>query len=220
VSGNVSALNLLNIKRVARRTNNIQWFKVPPKIYFERNAIRYLTDMPDLHRVTIVTDPTMTRLGLVDRISDVLRRRPEPVTLQILDGVEPEPSLATVTRGAELMRDFRPDTIIGLGGGSPMDAAKVMWLLYEHPEVNFADMKEKFFDIRKRAFAFPTLGKLAQLVCIPTTSGTGAEITPFAVITDPQTGLKYPLADYALTPNVAIIDAVLTAGSERTWQSP
>ena len=109
------------------------------------------------------------------------------------------------------MRAFRPDTIIALGGGSPMDAAKVMWLLYEHPDVVFADLKEKFFDIRKRAFTFPTLGELAQLVCIPTTSGTGAEVTPFAVITDPVTGTKYPLADYALTPTVAIIDPVLTA---------
>ena len=109
------------------------------------------------------------------------------------------------------MRAFKPDTIIALGGGSPMDAAKVMWLLYEHPEVNFSDLREKFFDIRKRAFRFPELGALAQLVCIPTTSGTGAEVTPFAVITDPETGMKYPLADYALTPTVAIIDPVLTA---------
>ena len=113
-------------------------------------------------------------------------------------------------RGAALMRQFRPDTIIALGGGSPMDAAKVMWLRYEHPEVDFADLKEKFFDVRKRAFRFPTLGELAQLVCIPTTSGTGAEVTPFAVITDPATGIKYPLADYALTPTVAIVDPALT----------
>ncbi len=211
VSGNVSAVNLLNIKRIGRRTNNLQWFKVPPKIYFEPNAIRYLGDMPDVHRVTIVTDPTMTRLGYVDRIRGVLRGSANPVTVQILDNVEPEPTMATVERGAELMRSFRPDTIIALGGGSPMDAAKVMWLLYEHPGIEFTDMREKFFDIRKRAFMFPTLGRLARLVCIPTTSGTGAEITPFAVITDTKTGMKYPLADYALTPSVAIIDPVLTA---------
>ncbi|MET7426311.1 bifunctional acetaldehyde-CoA/alcohol dehydrogenase [Dactylosporangium sp. NPDC005555] len=211
VSGNVSAVNLLNIKRIGRRTNNLQWFKIPPKIYFEPNAIRYLSDMPDVHRVTIVTDPTMTRLGYVDRIRGVLRASTNPVTVQILDNVEPEPTMATVERGAELMRSFRPDTIIALGGGSPMDAAKVMWLLYEHPGVEFTDMREKFFDIRKRAFTFPTLGGLARLVCIPTTSGTGAEITPFAVITDTTTGMKYPLADYALTPSVAIIDPVLTA---------
>ena len=109
------------------------------------------------------------------------------------------------------MRHFRPDTIIALGGGSPMDAAKVMWLLYEHPEIDFSDLKQKFFDVRKRAFKFPVLGELAQLVCIPTTSGTGAEVTPFAVITDPDAGKKYPLADYALTPSVAIIDPVLTS---------
>ena len=210
VSDNVSALNLLNIKRIGRRTNNMQWFKVPAKMYFEPHAIRYFRDMPDVKRVTIVTDHTMTKLGYVDRISNVLRERPEPVTIQIIDTVEPEPSIDTVRGGAALMRSFRPDTIIGLGGGSPMDAAKVMWLLYEHPDVDFADMKEKFFDVRKRAFKFPTLGTLAKLVCVPTTSGTGAEVTPFAVITDTATGQKYPLADYALTPSVAIIDSHLT----------
>ncbi|MFI7662306.1 bifunctional acetaldehyde-CoA/alcohol dehydrogenase [Micromonospora parva] len=211
VSHNVTAVDLINIKRVARRTNNLQWFKVPPKIYFEPNAIRYLADMPDVHRVTVVTDHTMTRLGYVDRVLSVLHRRREQVALQIIDDVEPEPSVRTVDRGAELMRSFRPDTIIALGGGSAMDAAKVMWLRYEHPEVVFADLREKFFDIRKRAFKFPTLGTLAQLVCIPTTSGTGAEVTPFAVITDTASGKKYPLADYALTPSVAIVDPVLAA---------
>ncbi|MEH0821901.1 MULTISPECIES: bifunctional acetaldehyde-CoA/alcohol dehydrogenase [Micromonospora] len=211
VSHNVTAVDLVNIKRVARRTNNLQWFKVPPKIYFEPNAIRYLADMPDVHRVTVVTDHTMTRLGYVDRVLSVLHRRREQVALQIIDDVEPEPSVRTVDRGAESMRSFRPDTIIALGGGSAMDAAKVMWLRYEHPEVVFADLREKFFDIRKRAFKFPTLGALAQLVCIPTTSGTGAEVTPFAVITDTASGKKYPLADYALTPSVAIVDPVLAA---------
>nr|WP_258544509.1 iron-containing alcohol dehydrogenase [Micromonospora provocatoris] len=211
VSHNVTAVDLVNIKRVARRTNNLQWFKVPPKIYFEPNAIRYLADMPDVHRVTVVTDHTMTRLGYVDRVLSVLHRRREQVALQIIDDVEPEPSVRTVDRGAESMRSFRPDTIIALGGGSAMDAAKVMWLRYEHPEVVFADLREKFFDIRKRAFKFPTLGALAQLVCIPTTSGTGAEVTPFAVITDTESGKKYPLADYALTPSVAIVDPVLAA---------
>ncbi len=210
VSNNVSAVNLLNIKRIGRRNNNLQWFKVPAKTYFEPNAIRYLEDMADITRVTIVTDPTMTRLGFVDKVLDVLARRPNKVALQIIDSVEPEPTITTVDRGAELMREFRPDTIIALGGGSPMDAAKVMWLRYEHPEIVFSDMREKFFDVRKRAFKFPTLGNLAKLVCIPTTSGTGAEVTPFAVITDPKTGLKYPLADYALTPTVAIVDPALT----------
>ncbi|WP_433788597.1 bifunctional acetaldehyde-CoA/alcohol dehydrogenase [Actinoplanes sp. CA-252034] len=211
VSDNVTAVDLINIKRIGRRANNLQWFKVPPKIYFEPNAIRYLADMPDVHRVTVVTDHTMTKLGYVDRLITVLQRRPERVALQVIDDVEPEPSVATVDRGAELMRSFQPDTIIALGGGSAMDAAKVMWLRYEHPEVVFADMREKFFDIRKRAFKFPALGGRAQLVCIPTTSGTGAEVTPFAVITDTATGKKFPLADYALTPSVAIVDPVLAA---------
>ncbi|MCB2174909.1 MAG: bifunctional acetaldehyde-CoA/alcohol dehydrogenase [Actinomycetales bacterium] len=210
VSNNVSAVNLVNIKRIGRRNNNLQWFKVPAKTYFEPNAIRYLEDMADVNRVTIVTDATMTKLGFVDRIIDVLNRRPNKVALQIIDNVEPEPTIASVDKGAELLRDFGPDTIIALGGGSPMDASKVMWLRYEHPEIVFADMREKFFDVRKRAFKFPTLGEKAKLVCIPTTSGTGAEVTPFAVITDGETGVKYPLADYALTPTVAIIDPALT----------
>ncbi|MBT0771462.1 bifunctional acetaldehyde-CoA/alcohol dehydrogenase [Kineosporia sp. J2-2] len=211
VSNNVSAVNLINIKRIGRRTNNMQWFKVPSRIYFEPHAIRYLSDMPDVERVTIVTDATMTRLGFVERIDRVLQRRPNRVVLQIIDDVEPEPQMTTVDRGAELMRSFRPDTIIALGGGSAMDASKVMWLKYEHPEIDFDDMREKFFDIRKRAFAFPALGEKARLVCVPTTSGTGAEVTPFAVITDQRTGKKYPLADYALTPTVAIVDPALTA---------
>lgn len=211
VSNNVSAINLVNIKRIGRRNNNLQWFKVPAKTYFEPNAIRYLADMRGISRVTIVTDSTMTRLGFVDKILDVLNRRGDRVALQIIDDILPEPTVDSVTAGAELMRAFNPDTIIALGGGSPMDAAKVMWLLYEHPEIEFADMKEKFFDVRKRAFKFPDLGEKASLVCIPTTSGTGSEMTPFAVITDPVTGKKYPLADYALTPTVAIVDPALTA---------
>ncbi|MFF0821394.1 bifunctional acetaldehyde-CoA/alcohol dehydrogenase [Micromonospora haikouensis] len=215
VSNNVSAVNLVNIKRIGRRTNNMQWFKVPSKIYFEPNALRYLAEMPDVHRVTVVTDATMTRLGFVDRVNRILQRRPGHIALQIIDDVEPEPSVETVDRGAALMRSFQPDTIIALGGGSAMDAAKVMWLRYEHPEVVFDDLREKFFDIRKRAFAFPTLGEKARLVCVPTTSGTGAEVTPFAVITDRRTGKKYPLADYALTPTVAIVDPVLTASMPR-----
>ena len=210
VSNNVSAVNLINVKRVGRRNNNLQWFKVPAKTYFEPNAIRYLADMAGIERVTIVTDTTMTNLGFVDKVLDVLRRRSNNVAVQIIDEVEPEPSVRTVQKGAANMRHFRPDTIIALGGGSPMDAAKVMWLLYEHPEIVFSDLKQKFFDVRKRAFKFPVLGDLAKLVCIPTTSGTGAEVTPFAVISDPESGKKYPLADYALTPTVAIIDPVLT----------
>ena len=211
VSNNVSAINLINVKRIGRRNNNLQWFKVPAKTYFEPNAIRYLADMRNVERVTIVTDSTMTRLGFVDKILDILNRREGRVALQIIDNVLPEPTVSAVEKGAAEMRAFKPDTIIALGGGSPMDAAKVMWLLYEHPEIEFSDMKEKFFDVRKRAFKFPDLGELAKLVCIPTTSGTGSEMTPFAVITDEVTGVKYPLADYALLPTVAIIDPVLTA---------
>ncbi|GLW71776.1 aldehyde-alcohol dehydrogenase [Kitasatospora phosalacinea] len=210
VSGNVSALNLVNIKRIGRRNTNMQWFKVPPKIYFERNSIKYLASMPNARRVVVVTDKTMVEIGHLERIRTVLDRRREPVEVRVVDDVEPNPSIDTVRRGAELMRAFEPDTIVALGGGSPMDAAKVMWLMYEHPEVEFADLKEKFFDIRKRAFTFPDLGERAKLVCVPTTSGTGSEVTPFAVITDTATGQKYPLADYALTPSVAIVDPALT----------
>lgn len=216
VSNNVSAINLVNVKRVGRRNNNLQWFKVPAKTYFEPNSIRYLADMADIDRVTIVTDATMTTLGFVDKVLDVLHRRSNNVAVQIIDQVEPEPSVKTVQAGAAQMRHFKPDTIIALGGGSPMDAAKVMWLLYEHPEIVFSDLKQKFFDVRKRAFKFPVLGDLAKLVCIPTTSGTGAEVTPFAVISDPEAGKKYPLADYALTPSVAIIDPVLTSKMPRS----
>ncbi|WP_069886249.1 bifunctional acetaldehyde-CoA/alcohol dehydrogenase [Streptomyces luteocolor] len=216
VSNNVSAVNLVNIKRIGRRNNNMQWFKVPPKIYFERNSLRYLGEMDGIKRVSIVTDKTMSELGFVARVTDILAARPEAVTVQVIDDVEPNPELATVRAGAARMRDFRPDTIIGLGGGSPMDAAKIMWLMYEHPEVEFADTKEKFFDIRKRAFTFPGLGKKAQMVAVPTTSGTGSEVTPFAVISDPEAAQKYPLADYALTPNVAIVDPVLPMGLPAT----
>ncbi|MFJ3788390.1 bifunctional acetaldehyde-CoA/alcohol dehydrogenase [Kitasatospora sp. NPDC090091] len=210
VAGNVSALNLVNIKRIGRRNTNMQWFKVPPKIYFERNSVKYLASMPNAHRIVVVTDHTMVKIGHLERIRNVLDRRREPVEVRVVDYVEPNPSIDTVRKGADLMREFEPDTIIALGGGSPMDAAKVMWLMYEHPEVEFADLKEKFFDIRKRAFTFPDLGERARLVCIPTTSGTGSEVTPFAVITDTATGQKYPLADYALTPSVAIVDPALT----------
>ncbi|MFJ3585440.1 bifunctional acetaldehyde-CoA/alcohol dehydrogenase [Streptomyces sp. NPDC090127] len=212
VSGNVTAVDLINVKRIGRRNTDMQWFKVPPKIYFERNSLRYLGEMDGLERVTVVTDRTMGTLGFVQKVTDILQARPSAVVLQIIDNVEPNPELATVQAGAALMRDFAPDTIVALGGGSVMDAAKIMWLMYEHPEVEFADTKEKFFDIRKRAYRFPGLGEKAQLVAVPTTSGTGSEVTPFAVISDPAAAQKYPLADYALTPNVAIVDPVLPMG--------
>ncbi|WP_329297731.1 bifunctional acetaldehyde-CoA/alcohol dehydrogenase [Streptomyces sp. NBC_00659] len=216
VSGNVTALNLINIKRIGRRNNNMQWFKIPPKIYFERDSIKYLADVRGSRKFVIVTDKTMVEIGHLERIRNVLSRRSEIPEIRVIDNVEPNPSLDTVQKGAEMMRHFEPDTIIALGGGSPMDAAKVMWLMYEHPELEFADLKEKFFDIRKRAFTFPDLGEKARLVCIPTTSGTGSEVTPFAVITDTATGQKYPLADYALTPSVAICDPALTLDLPRS----
>lgn len=206
VSNNVSAVNLLNIKRIGRRNNNMQWMKLPPKIYFERNSIRYLRDMKEMEKAMIVTDRGMYNLGYVDKVEDVIKRRRNKVDLELFFDVEPDPSIETVNAGVELMRKFQPDTIIALGGGSSMDAAKVMWLMYEHPEVNFDDIKQKFMDIRKRAFKFPELGKKARLICIPTTSGTGSEVTPFAVITDKSENKKYPLTDYSLTPTVAIVD--------------
>ena len=220
VSGNVQAVNLINIKRVARRNNNMQWFKIPAKTYFEPNAIKYLRDMGDVNRVVIVCDKVMLDLGVVEKAIQQLRLRPNHVDYRIIDYVEPEPSVDTVERGAAMMRDeFQPDTIIAIGGGSPMDAAKIMWLLYEHPEIEFSDIREKFFDIRKRAFKLPELGKKARLVCIPTSSGTGSEVTPFAVITDHKTGYKYPITDYALTPSVAIVDPVLARTQPRKLAS-
>lgn len=209
VSNNVSAVNLINIKRIGRRNNNMQWVKLPPKIYFERNSIKYLRDMKEMEKAMIVTDRGMYNLGYVEKIEDVIRRRRNKVDLELFFDVEPDPSIDTVEKGVELMRNFEPDVIIALGGGSSMDAAKVMWLMYEHPEVNFDDIKQKFMDIRKRAFKFPELGKKAKLICIPTTSGTGSEVTPFAVITDKRANKKYPLTDYALTPTVAIVDPEL-----------
>ena len=220
VSGNVQAVNLINIKRIARRNNNMQWFKIPAKTYFEPNAIKYLRDMYGIEKAVIVCDKVMEQLGIVDKIIDQLRARSNRVTFRIIDYVEPEPSVETVERGAAMMREeFEPDTIIAVGGGSPMDASKIMWLLYEHPEISFSDVREKFFDIRKRAFKIPPLGKKAKLVCIPTSSGTGSEVTPFAVITDHKTGYKYPITDYALTPSVAIVDPVLARTQPRKLAS-
>jgi acetaldehyde dehydrogenase/alcohol dehydrogenase len=203
---NVSAVNLLNIKKLGRRRNNMQWFKVPAKIFFERDSIEYLHQMKGVHKVIIVTDRSMVDLGFVDKVTDQLKLRRDPVQYQLFCDVEPDPSIQTVREGVELMRSFQPDTIIALGGGSAMDCAKGMWLFYEYPEVDFNDLKQKFMDIRKRAFRYPDLGKKAQLVCIPTTSGTGSEVTPFAVITDKEEHKKYPLTDYSLTPTIAIID--------------
>lgn len=209
VSDNVSVVNLLNIKKIGRRRNNMQWFKIPPKIYFERDSIQYLSQMRNVERVFIVTDRGMVDLGFLNRVVDQLNRRRNKVQVQLFCDVESDPSIQTVQKGCDLMRNFSPDTIIALGGGSPMDAAKAMWLFYEHPEIDFNDIKQKFMDIRKRAFRVPEMGKKAQLVCIPTTSGTGSEVSPFTVITDKVENKKYPITDYGLTPNVAIVDPAL-----------
>ena len=210
VGGNVSAINLLNIKKIGKRRNNMQWFKVPSKIYFERNSIQYLQDIKDIKRVFIVTDRTMLDLGYVDKITEQLNLRRNKVQISLFVDVEPDPDIKTVRKGLAIMKAFQPDTIIALGGGSPMDCAKGMWLFYEHEDVNFDDLKQKFMDIRKRAFKYPELGKKSHLICIPTTSGTGSEVTPFAVISDKSNNKKYPLADYTLTPTIAIIDSEFT----------
>ena len=205
-TSNVSAVNLINLKRVAKRRVNMQWFKLPRKIYFEANSLQYLEKMPDISRVFIVTDETIQSLGYVDKVLYHLRKRSTPVQTEIFNQVEADPSLETVRNGAREMARFNPDVIIALGGGSPIDAAKGMWLFYEQPDADFAGMAQKFLDIRKRVYKFPKLGKKASLVAIPTTSGTGSEVTSFAVITDKEQGTKYPLADYELTPDVAILD--------------
>ena len=206
VIGNVSAVNLINIKRVARRRVNMQWFKIPDKIYFEKGSVQYLEKMPDISRAFIVTDPGMIKLGYVDKVLYYLRKRAAHVHCEIFSEVEPDPDIETVKLGAKMMTDFKPDVIIALGGGSAMDAAKGMWLFYEYPDIDFNALRLRFLDIRKRAFKFPQMGKNAKLVAIPTTSGTGSEVTSFAVISDKKNNMKYPLADYELTPNVAIID--------------
>ncbi len=205
-TANVSAVNLLNIKRVARRRVNMQWFKVPERIYFESGSVQYLTKMPGVSRAFIVTDRFMEELGYVEKVIHHLKKRPSTPAVEVFSGVEPEPSLELVMKGRDLMNQFRPDVIIALGGGSAIDAAKGMWLFYEHPEVEFEFLKLKFLDIRKRTYKYPKLGRRARLVAIPTTSGSGSEVTAFAVITDRGAEIKYPLADYELTPDVAIID--------------
>ncbi|MBE4907001.1 bifunctional acetaldehyde-CoA/alcohol dehydrogenase [Bacillus luteolus] len=206
ISTNVGAIHLVNIKKMAKRNVNMQWFKVPPKIYFEKNSTQYLAKMPNISKALIVTDEGMVKLGYVDKVLYYLRKRPDYVHCEIFSDVEPDPSIETVMKGAEMMASFQPDVIIALGGGSAMDAAKGMWLFYEHPETEFNGLKQKFLDIRKRIVKYPKLGGKAQFVAIPTTSGTGSEVTSFSVITDKKANIKYPLADYELTPDVAIID--------------
>ena len=205
-TANVSSVNLINIKRVAKRRVNMQWFKIPEKIYFEAGSIQYLEKMPDIERAFIVTDEGMMKLGYVDKILYHLRKRQQYVHSEIFSDVESDPSFDTIKKGVEVMKTFKPDVIIALGGGSPIDAAKGMWLFYENPEADVEGLKLKFMDIRKRTYKFPKLGTKCKMVAIPTTSGTGSEVTSFAVITDKEKNKKYPLADYELTPDVAIID--------------
>ncbi len=203
---NVSSVNLVNLKRVAKRQVNMQWFKIPPKIYFEAGSIQYLSKMPGITKAFIVTDPSMVKFGYVDKVIYQLEKRSNHVHFEVFSEVEPDPSFDTIDRGVLAMSQFEPDVIIALGGGSAIDAAKGMWLFYEHPDVDREGLKLKFLDIRKRTYKYPKLGLKAQFVAIPTTSGTGSEVTSFAVITDKNKNIKYPFADYELTPDVAIID--------------
>ena len=206
VSENVSAANLINKKKVAKRRVNMQWFKVPEKIYFETGSVQYLAKMPDITRALIVCDPMMVQLGFLDRVTYQLDKNANKPAIEVFSDVEPDPDLTTVRKGTEVMNRFKPDVIIAVGGGSAMDAAKAMWLFYENPDADFVGMAQKFLDIRKRVYKFPKMGKKAKMVAIPTTSGTGSEVTSFAVISDKSQHMKYPLADYELTPDVAIID--------------
>lgn len=210
ISENVGVKHLLNIKNVAERRENMLWYRVPQKVYFKSGcmniALKDLKD-DDKKKVFIVTDKVLYDLGFVDRVTDVLDEM--NIDCKVFYDVEQDPTLATARKGAEEMLTYQPDTIIALGGGSPMDAAKIMWVMYEHPEVRFEDLAMRFMDIRKRVYPFPKLGKKASMVAIPTSAGTGSEVTPFAVITDEHTGVKYPLADYELTPSMAIVDANL-----------
>ncbi|MDV3347180.1 bifunctional acetaldehyde-CoA/alcohol dehydrogenase [Leptothoe sp. LEGE 181152] len=208
VSENVGVQHLLNIKTVTERRENMLWFRVPPKVYFKAGCIPVaLGDLAHKKRAFIITDKPLFDMGFTKEITDTLDSL--KIEHHTFFDVEPDPSLSTVQRGLAIINNFQPDVIIALGGGSPMDAAKVMWLMYEHPEVKFEGLAMRFMDIRKRVYELPPLGEKAVLVAIPTTSGTGSEVTPFAVVTDDRVGIKYPLADYALTPTMAIIDPEL-----------
>lgn len=210
VSENVGVKHLLNYKTVAERRENMLWFRTPPRIYHKAGCLPVaLGDLKGKKRAFVVTDSFLFDNNYVDRISSVLV--PMGIEVQVFHQVKPDPCLSTINEGLEQIKAFKPDILIGLGGGSPMDAAKIMWLLYEHPEVSFEGLAMRFMDIRKRIYAFPNMGKKAEFVAIPTTSGTGSEVTPFSVVTDDRTGYKYPIADYALTPNMAIVDANLAA---------
>lgn len=205
VSENVGVKHLLNYKTVAERRENMLWFRIPPKVYFKRGATDLaLRELKGKKRAFIVTDRYLFNSGTVNVVTDVLEEI--GVDFQIFFDVKPDPTISTVNEALSMIRTYEPDVIIALGGGSPIDAAKIIWLMYEQPDTSFDDIAMRFMDIKKRICDIPELGKKAQLVAIPTTSGTGSEVTPFAVITDDETHIKYPIADYALTPNMAIID--------------
>jgi acetaldehyde dehydrogenase/alcohol dehydrogenase len=206
ISENVGPKHLLNKKIVAKRAENALWHKLPPSIYFRRGCTpEALKDMAGKKRALIVTDDFIFRSGMADDLIDTLKKL--GMEVDVFSQVQADPNLTTVRKLVDMANSFQPDLFVALGGGSPMDAAKIAWVMYEHPEVDFEDLALRFMDIRKRIYKFPTMGKKAKMVAIPTTSGTGSEVTPFAVVTDDATGKKYPIADYELTPNMAIVDA-------------
>ncbi|MCT8977552.1 bifunctional acetaldehyde-CoA/alcohol dehydrogenase [Clostridium sp. CX1] len=216
VSENVGPKHLLNIKSVAERRENMLWFRVPEKVYFKYGSLGVaLKELKDLNKkkAFIVTDKVLYELGYVDKVTKILDEI--GVDYKIFTDVEPDPTLATAKKGAAELLNYNPDTIIAVGGGSAMDAAKIMWVMYEHPEVRFEDLAMRFMDIRKRVYTFPKMGEKAMMISVATSAGTGSEVTPFAVITDEKTGAKYPLADYELTPDMAIVDAELMMGMPR-----
>ncbi|MCG9731579.1 bifunctional acetaldehyde-CoA/alcohol dehydrogenase [Shewanella sp. Isolate13] len=205
ISENVGPSHLINKKMVAKRAENMLWHKLPSSIYFRRGSLPIaLEELSDKKRALIVTDKYLFNNGYCDETIKILKS--QGLETEVFYEVEADPTMQIVKQGARVAQSFQPDVIIALGGGSPMDAAKIIWVMYEHPDVDFADLALRFMDIRKRIYKFPKLGKKAKMVAIPTTSGTGSEVTPFAVVTDEQTGMKYPIADYELTPNMAIVD--------------
>ncbi|GHA97246.1 MULTISPECIES: bifunctional acetaldehyde-CoA/alcohol dehydrogenase [Shewanella] len=205
ISENVGPSHLINKKTVAKRAENMLWHKLPSSIYFRRGSLPIaLEELADKRRALIVTDKFLFNNGYCDETVKILKGL--GLDTEVFYEVEADPTLAVVRAGTKVAESFQPDVIIALGGGSPMDAAKIIWVMYEHPQVDFADLALRFMDIRKRIYKFPKLGRKAKMVAIPTTSGTGSEVTPFAVVTDEQTGAKYPIADYELTPNMAIVD--------------
>ena len=216
VSENVGPKHLINVKSIAERRENMLWFRVPEKTYFKYGCLPVaLAELGEMgkKKAFIVTDKVLFEMGYTNKVTEVLEA--QGIQYKIFSDVEPDPTLRCARAGAAEMTNFQPDVVISLGGGSAMDAAKIMWVMYEHPEVNFHDLAMTFMDIRKRIYKFPTMGQKAMMVSIATSAGTGSEVTPFAVITDEQTGVKYPLADYELTPDMAIVDAELMMTSPK-----